>query len=230
MEILFALVARADDEDQLRRAYVEAKDVPGGAEWDDEFTQCWALTGLAVAVGCGREMTVGSDANGLDSLVGTHGFFDSFGAIQQGVEQSIQIGIGLRRELDLERHLGSCFTRAATFASSFDRTTSDGMAIPVRSYAANEALQRAAKSVCTRRYSTARRTDASTNSVSVSPGRSTESRSARNSGSTRTWGMTAVFMFTSVVHSHYMPKSSAGSQKASTSHQRARQESGQPAR
>ena len=33
-----------------------------------------------------------------------------------------------------------------------------------------------------------------TKSVSVSPGSNTESRSARNSGSTRIWGMTAVFM------------------------------------
>ena len=38
VEILFALVARADTEDQLMAAYIEAKDVPGGAERDDEFT------------------------------------------------------------------------------------------------------------------------------------------------------------------------------------------------
>lgn len=40
VKVLFALVARADDENQIRRAYVEAKHVPGGAKRDDEFTQC----------------------------------------------------------------------------------------------------------------------------------------------------------------------------------------------
>ena len=89
--------------------------------------------------------------------------------VQEDVEQAIQIGFSLGRELNPEPHLRSCFTRAATLASSFVRTASDGTEIPVRSYAANDASQRAAKSVCTRRYSTARRTDASTNSVSVSP-------------------------------------------------------------
>jgi hypothetical protein len=75
-------------------------------------------------VGRGREVTVGDGANGLDSL----------GAIQQEVEQAIQIGIGLWRELDSERHLQSCFTRAATLASSFDNTTSDGMETPVQAF------------------------------------------------------------------------------------------------
>lgn len=37
----------------------------------------------AIAVRRGREVPIGSSANGLDRLVGTHGFFDSRGAIQQ---------------------------------------------------------------------------------------------------------------------------------------------------
>ena len=193
-EVLFVLMARTDDEDEFRRANVEPQDVAGGAKRDDQLAKRRAWTHLAVAVGRDRKMTVGSGAKGLDRLVGTHGVFHRLGRVQQEAEQAIQIGFSLGRELNPERHLRSCFTRAATFASSFVRTTSDGVEIPVRSYAANEASQRAAKSVCTRRYSTARRTDASTKSVSVSPGKSTESRSARSSGSTRTWGMTAVFM------------------------------------
>lgn len=159
VEVLLALVARTNDEDQLRSAYVEAKDVPGRAEWNDELAQCWALTDFAVAVGRGRKMTVGNGANDFESLVGAHGVFDSLGTLRQEVERTIQICVRLRGELDLERHFRSCFTRAAIFASSFDKTTSDGMEIPVRSYAANEASQRAAKSVCTRRNSTARQRD-----------------------------------------------------------------------
>lgn len=60
--VLFALAARADDEDQARRAYVETKDVPRGAEWDDELAQCRALTHFAVAVGRGRKMAVSATA------------------------------------------------------------------------------------------------------------------------------------------------------------------------
>ena len=115
-----------------------------------------------------------------------HGLLDRLGSLKQEVEQTIQLGICFRGELDPESHLRSCFTRAATFACSFDSTTSEGMEIPVRSNLTSEASQRAAKSVCTRLNSTAVRTDASTKSVRVSPGNSTESRSARNSGSTRT--------------------------------------------
>ena len=133
-----------------------------------------------------KDGCVGNRANHRDGLVGAQGLLDCLGALEQEVEETVQIRIRCRGQLDLARHLRSCFTPAATFASNFDRTTFDGMEIPVRSYAANEASQRAAKSVCTRRNSTARRTDASTKSVSVSPGSSTESRSARNSGSTRT--------------------------------------------
>ena len=194
VEVLFALMAHTDDQDQFGRADVESQDVTSGAKRDDQFAKCRAWTHPAVAVGRQRNMTVGRGANGLDRIVGAPGVFQRLGAVKEEVEQAIQIGFSLGSELNPERHLRSCFTRAATLASSFFRTTSDGMEIPVRSYAANDASQRAAKSVCTRRYSTARRTDASTNSVRVSPGKSTESRSARNSGSTRTWGMTAVFM------------------------------------
>lgn len=42
VEVLFALMARPDDEDQSRRAYVEPQDVSGGANWNDEFAQCRA--------------------------------------------------------------------------------------------------------------------------------------------------------------------------------------------
>lgn len=70
----------------------------------------------------GREMAVGNRANDFDSLVGVHGVFDGLGTLQFEVEQTIQICVGFRGELDLERHLRSCFTRAATFASSFDKT------------------------------------------------------------------------------------------------------------
>lgn len=133
MQVLLALVARTNREDQLRSAYVEAKDVPGRAEWNDELAQGWALTDFAIAVGRGRKMAVGSGANGSDRVVGAHGVFGGPGTLQQDVEQTIQVSVRLRGELDLECHLRSCFTRAATFASSLDRTTSDGMEIPVRS-------------------------------------------------------------------------------------------------
>lgn len=79
-------------------------------------------------------MAVGGGAERFDSLVGTHRILlDRLGAIQQEVEQAVKVGFGLEGELDLEGHLRSCFTLAATFASSFDRTTSDETETPVRS-------------------------------------------------------------------------------------------------
>jgi hypothetical protein len=79
-------------------------------------------------------MAVGGGANGFDRVVSAHGVFGGPGTLQQEVEQTIQVCVRLSGELDRQRHLRSCFTRTATFASSFDRTTSDGMEIPVRSY------------------------------------------------------------------------------------------------
>lgn len=78
-------------------------------------------------------MAVGRSTECFDSLVGTRRVLDRLGAIQQEVEQAVEVGFGLGRELDLEGHLRSCFTLAATFASSFDRTTSDETETPVRS-------------------------------------------------------------------------------------------------
>ena len=51
MVVVFTQMARSDDEDHFRGAYVETKDTHAGAEWDDEFAQCRALTALAVAAG-----------------------------------------------------------------------------------------------------------------------------------------------------------------------------------
>ena len=39
VEVFLALVASSNDEDQLRRPYVEAKYVPGRAEWNDELAK-----------------------------------------------------------------------------------------------------------------------------------------------------------------------------------------------
>lgn len=97
-------MARADDEDQFRRANVEPQDVTGGAKRDDQFAKCGAHTDLAVAVGRDRQMTLGSSAKSLDRLVGTQGVVHRPGPIQQEVEQAISIGCRLGRELDLERH------------------------------------------------------------------------------------------------------------------------------
>lgn len=42
VEVLFALMARADDEDQFRRTNVEPQDVTRGAKRDDQFAKCRA--------------------------------------------------------------------------------------------------------------------------------------------------------------------------------------------
>jgi hypothetical protein len=76
-------------------------------------------------------MAVGSDACGRHGLMRSHCVFDALGRLRQKVEQTVQTRGRLRGELDLECHVRSGFTRAATFASSFDKTRSEGMEIRV---------------------------------------------------------------------------------------------------
>jgi hypothetical protein len=67
VEILVSLVASADGENKFRRADVEAKNVPGGAKRDDEFTHGRAVTDLAVGAG----VAVGVRLDGLEYARGS---------------------------------------------------------------------------------------------------------------------------------------------------------------
>jgi len=48
VEVFLALMARADDEEQFWCSDIEAKDIPGRTDGNDELAKCWSLTDLAV--------------------------------------------------------------------------------------------------------------------------------------------------------------------------------------
>ena len=91
-------------------------------------------------------------------------------------------------------HRPSFLRLASSLDCSRCRTVSTGTEMPVRWYSSDAACARAWNEVWTRLKAMALRTVASTKSVRVSPCLRTDSSSARNSGSTRIWGMTADFI------------------------------------
>jgi len=106
--------------------------------------------------------------------------------------QPSQVCACLVAEPDLEVHRpASCRRRTAVIVRSSAINSSAACETPARWYTRHAASPRAWNSSWTPRYSSATRTDASTNPDKVSPGRRAASNSARSSGSTRTWGRTA---------------------------------------
>jgi hypothetical protein len=120
--------------------------------------------------------------------------FTRLGAVEQEIEEPFQVCLGRRRQLNDKDHRSSFLRLASSLDWSLSRTVATGIETPVRWYASDATCARVWNVVWKRRYAIALRTVASMNSVSVSPGWSTDSSSARSSGSTRIWGMTADFM------------------------------------
>lgn len=78
MEVLLALMARADHEYPLGRLDVKAQDAAACAERDDELTQRRPGTGLAVALRLCRQVAQRSLSYELERLVGHGEIFGRF--------------------------------------------------------------------------------------------------------------------------------------------------------
>lgn len=147
MEVFLALVASANHEHQFGRADVEAQDVAGFAERDDEFAQRRPGTDLAVAVRRFRQVAQCNLSDDADGFVGHFKVFERFGAIEQKVVEPYQVVLSALREFDGVAHPPSCLRRLASLDSSLATTWAAGMDTPVRSYSAKDASHRDAKSV-----------------------------------------------------------------------------------
>lgn len=82
---------RTKDENRSRGPYVEADDIPGRGQRNDQLTQCRTKADLELAAPGRREMTAGDGAKHLDGLEGPQGVFDSLRTLERRVGQATQV-------------------------------------------------------------------------------------------------------------------------------------------
>src|SRR6185312_11186266 len=196
--ILLNLMPHCQHQYQVRRNDFIQCNVSAVAERDWQFAAQAVLTIACLAVNHRRlrQVCVDCSVDCVQRAFGDLQILDVFCAVDQECVQPPQILFGGRRELDAECHglRLSCLRLASSLPRKSASTFPAGRATPSRWNCRNAASPRVWKASCTRRYSTAPRTLASTKPDKVSSLRKTPSSSARNSGATRTCGSTAVFM------------------------------------